>query len=79
MLKIDHERCTKCKLCIRNCPFGALSIVDGLLQVNELCTLCGACINVCRFDALSIERKKASKEELAKFRDVFIWIELDER
>jgi len=78
MLKIDHERCTKCKLCIRNCPFGALSIVDGLLQVNELCTLCGACINVCRFDALSIERKKASKEELAKFRDVFIWIELDE-
>lgn len=78
MLNIDHERCTACKVCIRNCPFGALRIEDGLLQVNELCTLCGACVNVCRFKALGIERKQASPEELAKYKGVFVWVELDE-
>ena len=78
MLNIDHEKCTRCKVCIRNCPFGALSLVGGSLHVNELCTLCGACVNVCRFDALSIERKKASPEELAHYKGVFVWAEQDE-
>lgn len=78
MLNIDHEKCTTCKVCIRNCPFGALSIQDSLLQVNELCTLCGACVNVCRFDALHIERKQASPEELACYQGVFVWAEQEE-
>ena len=78
MLNIDHEKCTCCKVCIRNCPFGALSIVGSSLHVNDLCTLCGACVNVCRFDALSIERKKASAEELAQYQGVFVWAEQDE-
>jgi len=65
VLIIDHEKCTLCKVCIKNCPFGALAIEDGRLQVNEACTLCGVCVNVCRFDALSIERRQASLEELA--------------
>ena len=78
MLIIDHENCTRCKVCIRNCPFGALSLVGVSLHVNDLCTLCGACVNVCRFDALSIERKKASAEELAQYQGVFVWAEQDE-
>ena len=78
MLIIDHEKCTLCKVCIKNCPFGALAIEDGRLQVNEACTLCGVCVNVCRFDALSIERRQASLEELAAYHGVYIWIELEE-
>ncbi len=77
MLKIDHEKCTRCKVCIRNCPFNALSIGGSLLHVNDLCTLCGACVNVCRYDALSIERKKASAEELLQYKGVFVWAEQD--
>jgi electron transfer flavoprotein alpha subunit len=65
-------------LCAKNCPFGALSFEDGLLKNNELCTLCGACVNICRFKALSIERKQASREELAQYKGVYVWIELEE-
>ncbi len=78
MLIIDHERCTACKICIKNCPFGALSLENGNLEVNESCTLCGACINVCPHDALSIKRRQASPEELARYRHVFVWVELEE-
>jgi caffeyl-CoA reductase-Etf complex subunit CarE len=77
MLIIDHERCTVCKLCVKNCPFGALSIEDNLLTVSEVCSLCGACVNICRFKALNIERKQASSEELAQYKGVFIWVELE--
>jgi electron transfer flavoprotein alpha subunit len=78
MLIINHENCTKCKLCVTNCPFGALAFENDLLQVSELCTLCGACVNVCRFNALRIERKQPSKEELAAYKGVFVWVELEE-
>lgn len=78
MLMIDHEKCTACSLCVKNCPFGALSFVDGQLVCSALCTLCGACVNVCRFHGLSIERKQASREELAQYKGVYIWIELEE-
>lgn len=78
MLIIDQGRCTHCKLCVRSCPFGALYFEDGVLKVNDACTLCGACINVCRFMAIKIERPQASPEELAQYKGVYIWIELEE-
>ena len=70
MLNINHDRCTRCKICIGNCPFGALSIVDGFLEVSSACTLCGACVNVCPFEALHIERKQIDAEELRKYKGV---------
>jgi electron transfer flavoprotein alpha subunit len=78
MLIINYEDCTGCKLCVNNCPFGALVYEDGRIQVSELCTLCGACANVCRKNAIHIERKQASTDELAKFKGVFVWVELEE-
>jgi electron transfer flavoprotein alpha subunit/NAD-dependent dihydropyrimidine dehydrogenase PreA subunit len=77
MLIIDHERCTACKLCVKNCPFGALYFEDNLLKCSELCTLCGACVNICRFKGLHIERKQASREEIAQYKGVYVWVELE--
>jgi len=78
MLIIDQKKCSACQLCIKNCPFGALYLDDEGLHVTDLCSLCGACINICRKCALRIERRQASKEELAGFKGVFVWVELDE-
>jgi electron transfer flavoprotein alpha subunit len=78
MLIINYEDCTGCKLCVNNCPFGALIYEDGRIQVSDLCTLCGACANVCRKNAIRIERKQASTEELAEYKGVFVWVELED-
>lgn len=77
MLIINHEQCNGCQLCVRSCPFGALSFENDRLLCSELCTLCGACVNICRFHALQIQRKQASREELAQYKGVYVWIELD--
>lgn len=79
MLIINYEDCTGCKLCVNNCPFGALVYEDGRIQVSDLCTLCGACANICRKNAIKIERKQASPDELAKYKGVFVWVELEEQ
>lgn len=79
MLTIDAQRCTLCKICLNNCPFGALDYLEERIQVNDRCTLCGSCVNVCRFQAIQIERKQASAEELARFKGVFVWVELETR
>ncbi len=77
MLIINHDQCNGCQLCVRACPFGALSFEDGRLICSELCNLCGACVNICRFHALHIQRRQAFREELAQFKGVYVWIELD--
>lgn len=77
MLKIDHDKCNACGLCEKTCPFGAIAVEDGLARSNENCTLCGACVNVCPQGALAIERKQASPEELAEYKDVYVWAECE--
>jgi electron transfer flavoprotein alpha subunit len=79
MLKIDHEVCNLCGLCVKSCPFGALAVADGKVEVNEQCTLCGACATACPSGGLLIERKRASAEDLAGYRGVFVWAEWEER
>lgn len=61
-LRINKEKCVGCTLCIKVCPFGALSMSDKKAHVNiDLCTLCGACIDACKFQALSIERHTSTE------------------
>ena len=75
MLEVDIDACIGCKICERVCPFGAI-IVEAetkKAKVLEGCTLCGTCVNACPENALSIERKAISEEEIAQFKNVFIW------
>jgi electron transfer flavoprotein alpha subunit len=55
-LEIRAEVCTGCGLCIQTCPFGALSLADGIAVVSEACTLCGACESACPFGAILLRR-----------------------
>lgn len=45
---IDHERCTLCGDCVRDCFMGALSIYGGIVTRDAaLCKACGRCATVC--------------------------------
>ncbi|MBR5365689.1 MAG: NADH-quinone oxidoreductase subunit NuoF [Clostridia bacterium] len=60
---VDTDKCKGCKLCMRNCPAGAISVNPGQ-EVKEgqklpyvvidtsKCVKCGACIDNCKFGAI---------------------------
>lgn len=55
MLTVNKELCIACGICEESCPFGAITMQEGLPLVGESCTLCGACVESCAVGALSIK------------------------
>jgi len=55
---VDLEKCTGCGICIRVCPYSAISLstsLEGKVEVDrEACDNCGLCISVCPFKALRL-------------------------
>lgn len=55
MAMIKEDLCTKCGICEKACPYGAIIKSDGKTIVNaSKCIGCGACKAACRFNAIEI-------------------------
>ncbi len=75
-LIIDAETCTGCESCVSTCPFGALSMKDGVAAVDEKCTFCGACVDVCPVGAITLQKdEKAVTIDTSAYKDVWVFIE----
>jgi electron transfer flavoprotein alpha subunit len=75
-LIIDKETCTGCESCIPACPFGALSMKEGVAVVDDKCTFCGACVDVCPVSAITLEKEeKAVTIDASAYKNVWIFIE----
>ena len=55
---IDHEKCTKCLVCVEKCPTDTLSEKnDRIIVANDAyfrCIRCKYCLEVCPVDAVKI-------------------------
>ena len=53
-LKVDHDKCNGCGLCMRiGCP--ALSLRDGKAEIDKTqCIGCQVCMQMCHRDALTV-------------------------
>ena len=52
-LKVTREHCNGCGNCVSACPKQAVSLVDGIVQVDrDLCDGCMKCVDVCYTGAL---------------------------
>lgn len=51
-VRVNQDKCTKCKMCMRiGCP--AITWKDGKVGIDEnQCNGCGLCLNVCKFGAM---------------------------
>ena len=63
LLRFHAELCTLCNKCIQKCPFGALSMGEKVIEVNEKCRMCGVCVKVCPQRAIRFEQKARSQDK----------------
>jgi NAD-dependent dihydropyrimidine dehydrogenase PreA subunit len=56
---LDEDLCNGCGNCEPRCPVNAITITDGLPEIeHELCLGCGQCTFVCAPDALSLQKRE---------------------
>jgi len=54
--KVISNLCTGCGMCVAVCPYDALSLKDGKVEVNEvLCEGCGTCTATCLRSAIQVK------------------------
>lgn len=51
---VDHVRCRRCKRCVLNCGFGALSFENGVVADHRKCVACHRCVTFCPEGAITV-------------------------
>jgi ferredoxin len=55
--RVNAALCAGCGECASGCPFGAITLTDGMSAVNAaLCMGCGICVDRCQQGAMSLAR-----------------------
>ena len=71
-IRVIEEKCTGCTLCVRACPFAAITMREKLAVIGPECTLCGACVPVCKFDAIELTVEKREPVDKRQYRNVWV-------
>jgi len=65
MINIQADLCIGCGRCAESCPRQAISVINGLAQINRrFCNHCRLCLGLCPRGAI-VELAAVSKTELA--------------
>ena len=63
--RVVNNLCTGCGMCVAVCPYDALSLKDGKVEVNEvLCEGCGTCTATCLRSAIQV--KNLTQQQVAE-------------
>jgi heterodisulfide reductase subunit A len=61
---VDEIRCSKCGMCVENCPYGAITLdpKERFAVVDEIkCRSCGICANTCPSQAITVRNSRHSQ------------------
>lgn len=62
VLTFHQDKCSLCGLCVEKCPFGALEIKNGKIEINASCKMCKICVKTCPSDAVSLEEEQQTEQ-----------------
>ncbi|GAB6138507.1 FAD-binding protein [Halanaerobaculum tunisiense] len=72
---IDYANCSLCKKCVEACPFDALEVEDGKLQMTAACKACGVCVDACPEDLIQPIEDESEAINKEEYEDVLIFAE----
>ncbi|MDD5347869.1 MAG: electron transfer flavoprotein subunit alpha [Candidatus Omnitrophica bacterium] len=77
-IQVINEKCTGCTLCVKSCPFGAITVVNKKAVIDlHKCNLCGACVPACKCKAVFLEKPEAAaqKKDFKDHKGVWVFAE----
>ncbi len=74
-VNVIKEKCKGCSICVKNCPFDAITMEGRLAVIGTACTGCGVCVEKCPF--MAIEKTEETKEvkDLSAYKGVWVFAE----
>ncbi len=76
-IEVLQDKCVGCKLCVKACPFGAISMCERKAVIDyDKCTLCGSCVPVCKSEAVRQSAATAATKRQAT-GEVWVFCEID--
>ncbi|PKO14583.1 MAG: hypothetical protein CVU39_13990 [Chloroflexi bacterium HGW-Chloroflexi-10] len=57
-IRIDHNKCIKCKRCVNECPTGAMEMGETVIHNSQKCIYCYHCTTVCSRQAILCPTEK---------------------
>ena len=75
-LTFKQNLCTLCGICVEGCPFGALEIKDGKVELNASCKMCRLCVKKCPQNAIALVEDEAVKSvDKDAWKGVMVFVE----
>lgn len=73
---VKKEACKGCRLCIKSCPFSAITLDDQKKAVIGMaCTECGTCVDKCPFHAIEKTAAEKEKADISAYHGVWVFAE----
>lgn len=74
-VNVIKEKCKGCSICVKNCPFGAITMEDKLAVIGPACTSCGVCVDKCPFKAIEKVEEEKEVKDLSAYKGVWVFAE----
>ena len=74
-VNVIKEKCKGCSICVKNCPFEAITMENKIAVIGAACTGCGVCVEKCPFKAIEKTEEEREVKDLSVYKDVWVFAE----
>ena len=74
-IKIIEDKCKGCTLCVKKCPFEAITMEGKLAVIGAACTGCGVCVDVCKFNAIEKTEEAKAAVNIEDYHGIWVFAE----
>lgn len=74
-VQVIKEKCKGCSICVKNCPFQAITLEDKKAIIGSACTGCGVCVEKCPFGAIDKTDEAKKGVDISQYHGVWVFAE----